>query len=86
MNEDNTTHDHACHCGGVEGAHPVGAPGCFRYMSNNAVVCLDAADDRWAVNGEPVSGFTLREQRGYAQHPCGCWSKHGGSTNSLEVE
>ena len=33
---------------------------------------------------ETGEGGCVRHQRGYYQHPCGCWSSHGDSYNSLE--
>lgn len=49
---------------------------------------LDAelpTSERWRVDGHEITGYSLREQRGYYRHPCGCWSRHEGSTNSIEA-
>jgi hypothetical protein len=42
--------------------------------------------DRWLVDGVDITGYTLREQRGYHQHPCGCWSRSPGSSNSVDPD
>jgi len=46
---------------------------------------VSCTDDRWMVDGHNITGFTMREQRGYHQHPCGCWSSSPESTNSIEA-
>jgi hypothetical protein len=77
-------HEHNCYCGGIEVTHPhnVGIRGCLRIM----VIPPEALeDDRWYVDGQVITGYTLREQRGYRQHPCGCWSRHEGSENSISA-
>jgi hypothetical protein len=42
-------------------------------------------DDRWIVDGQEITGFMLREQRGYHRHICECWSRHEGSDNSVSA-
>jgi len=34
---------------------------------------------------EGVTEYVYKNQRGYHQHSCGCWSTHGDSINSLDV-
>jgi hypothetical protein len=46
---------------------------------------VPAGAERWLVDGHEITDFTLRQQRGYFQHPCGCWSTHGDSDTSLDV-
>lgn len=44
--------------------------------------------DKWTIGDEPpITGHTLRQQRGYHRHVCGRWSRYsgGGSDNSLEA-
>lgn len=68
-------HDHSCHCGtGPDRAYPheTGQEGCVRLMT-------DPPDPT-------LSEFTIKQQRGYHQHPCGCWSRFPDSVNSLEGE
>lgn len=69
------THDHRCWCGTSSvpnHPHETGENGCIRYM----VEPPDLSDG--------TTMYTYKQQRGYYQHPCGCWSRHPGSTNSLE--
>jgi len=40
----------------------------------------------WEVDGRVITDYTLRAQRGYHQHKCGCWSRWQGSVNSLPDE
>ena len=75
-------HDHTCHCGGLSHEHQTGDRGCFRIM----VIPPDKLEgDRWHVGGKIITGYSLREQRGYHQHTCGCWSRHEGSDNSISA-
>lgn len=67
-------HDHSCHCGTAQTSpHQTGTDGCLRYMCDPP---------------EPKPPETLdypyKQQRGYRQHPCGCWSRWPGSENSLK--
>lgn len=74
-------HDHICHCGGEAAAHQTGTGHCLRYMT---IPPKQAPYGRWIVEGdETITDFTLRQQRGYHQHPCGCWSRSIGSENSI---
>ena len=78
-----TKHYHSCTCGMAEQTpHEVGTHGCVRYMTEAPAV---RPDDHWLVDGETITGYTLRQQRGYWQHPCGCWSRWVGSDNSIEA-
>lgn len=42
--------------------------------------------DMWIVEGQVITEYTMRHQRGYSQHHCGCWSRWPGSVNSLPDE
>jgi hypothetical protein len=78
-----TYHDHSCGCGTSESdhGHEVGHIGCVRRMTDAPT---PMEHGQWLVGGSLITDFTLRQQRGYYQHPCGCWSKSPGSINSLE--
>ena len=76
-------HDHSCSCGGSLGQHITGYCGCLREMT---VTPHPLENDKWEVGGVAITDTSLREQRMYHQHPCGCWSRaKSGSTNSIEV-
>jgi hypothetical protein len=77
-----TDHDHTCGCGTSQSdhGHTTSHLGCVRSMVD-APTALE--HDMWLVNGNVISDYTLKQQRGYHQHPCGCWSSHGGSSNSI---
>ena len=76
-------HDHTCTCGtGRHTPHETGQDGCVRYLTEAPAV---RPDDRWQVDGEEITDYTLRKQRGYHQHPCGCWSRWPGSDNSISA-
>lgn len=75
-----TPHDHTCNCGTAEGTHETGTRGCIRFMTEAPAV---RPDNRWFVDGEEITDYTLREQRGYYQHDCGCWSRWPGTDNSI---
>lgn len=66
-------HNHNCYCGTGEGIHKIGENGCIRFM----------CDPPELEPGETLD-FPYRQQRGYYQHSCGCWSRWPGSNNSLE--
>jgi hypothetical protein len=79
---DKQSHCHTCHCGTAkQSPHQTGTDGCVRFIAESP---LPTASGNWIVNGNEITDFTLRRQRGYHQHPCGCWSTHGDSVNSLE--
>jgi hypothetical protein len=67
-------HNHICHCGTskISGQHKIGQAGCVRFMTEPPDLQL-------------ASLFTYQEQRGYHQHPCGCWSRYPGSDNSIDA-
>lgn len=83
------THDHACGCGTADRPHNTGEHGCVRLMIGAPTPAPDHPiyGRMWFVDGdpEPITDFTLRQQRGYWQHQCGCWSRHPGSNNSIEA-
>lgn len=65
-------HEHSCYCGTAEKVpHETGKDGCQRFI-------VDPPPD-------DITEYTAKHQRGYHQHPCGCWSRWEGSTNSLEA-
>lgn len=74
--------DHTCHCGTEQEPHKVGEGRCVRRI---VPAPEKLENDRWRVDGCVISGTTLREQRGYYRHPCGCWSRWPGSTNSIKA-
>lgn len=89
FNINNCTASHPCHCGyGKTTPHETGEDGCVRFVT----VPPDPAPDdprlgkMWLVTGSVITDFTLRQQRGYSEHPCGCWTTHGESNNSLPDE
>lgn len=74
--------DHTCHCGTASIVpHQTTQHGCVRLLVDSPA---PLANDMWLVDGHSITGFTLREQRGYHQHPCGCWSRSPDSCNSIE--
>lgn len=46
----------------------------------------DSGIEMWIVEGSIITEHTMRHQRGYHEHECGCWSRWHGSTNSLPDE
>ena len=77
-----------CSCGcTLPPNHSLGSFECFRERVRTNPIKVKG-DDRWFVDGGLITGFTLREQRGYHQHSCGGWSrpKDHESTNSLPDE
>lgn len=81
--EESMNHNHACYCGTAADSktpHITGASGCVRFMTKEPE---PRPNNRWFVDGNEITDFTLRQQRGYHQHECGCWSRCGGSTNSI---
>ena len=74
--------DHDCYCGTGKGTpHKTGEDGCVRFMVEDPI----NYHGKWIVNGIEITDFTLREQRGYCEHVCGCWSRWPGSKNSIDV-
>lgn len=81
-------HSHACHCGtGKPTPHETGTGGCVRTMVEAPIKSLNMSADPycWLVDGRQITDYTLRYQRGYYQHGCGCWSRSPGSVNSIEA-
>lgn len=85
---DSIKHDHACHCGTATHApHETAANGCVRLMTDAPIPNgKDEFGDRWLADGSDITDFTLRQQRGYHQHPCGCWSRFSGSASSITMD
>lgn len=74
-------HKHLCHCGAYGEGHETGFGHCYRKMADAPE---KLQNDYWRVDGHKITGCSLREQRMYHQHPCGCWSRaKDGSTNSI---
>jgi hypothetical protein len=88
------TKSHLCYCGGVkenpEGkGHATGTGLCFREFcqapqpAGKHKTISDC--QMWLVDGTRITDFTMRQQRGYHRHSCGCWSRSkSGSINSIE--
>jgi hypothetical protein len=70
-------HSHACNCcPGV--SHQVeGQDGCRNIMVAASAVPVEYAggEDKWLLPDGVVTGYVMRNQRGYHKHPCGCWSR-----------
>lgn len=82
VNEMNA-HAHTCHCGTAKRTpHEIGTWGCIRSMVEAPT---PAGPEKWMVDGVEITDYTLRQQRGYSQHPCGCWSRWPGSSNSINA-
>ena len=77
-----------CYCGGMKDQHHVGDSGCFREEVKVKPRKVSGSEDRWVIDGISITGYTLREQRLYQEHPDGLWSrpKGGVSENSLPDE
>lgn len=78
-----------CSCGcTLPPNHSLGVFECLRERVINNPTKIKVFEDMWFVEGNVITGFTLREQRGYHQHSCGGWSrpKDHESTNSLSDE
>lgn len=73
---------HMCGCGeAITSPHEVGTFGCKRLMTNKPIQ-LDGG--MWNVEGQIVTDYTLRFQRGYYFHDaCGCASRYPESTISM---
>lgn len=79
-----------CHCGGIEETHKIGEDDCLReeVAKKDNPILVDSINDKWKVTGHIITGFTLRQQRGYHHHGNNDWSrpKDHESTNSLPDE
>jgi hypothetical protein len=79
-----------CNCGGMHREHGIGEGDCYRVMVKSGAepICVDTIYDLWSVDGQVITGYTLREQRMYSQHEDGKWSRVRGliSENSLPDE
>jgi len=76
-----------CYCGGIKNPHFIEDEGCYRKIVRSQTP-VKKPNNMWRVNGATITDFTLKQQRGYALHSNGQWSKpkNGGSTNSLPDE
>lgn len=84
MSNETTGCIHTCNCGTSDHVpHLIGEDGCIRRMAEAPTPGKHAG---WIVDGFQISDFTLRQQRGYHQHACGCWSWAGTSVNSIGDE
>jgi len=74
-----------CHCGGVMGKHVIGEGDCYRERVENIPKPIG---NKWLVEGQLITEFTLLEQRMYAYHGNNVWSrpKDHSSTNTLPDE
>ena len=80
---------HRCYCGrGNVVPHRVGHVGCKRFMTEAPTPIESGSlnENEWVVDGVEITDTTLRQQRGYSQHSCGCWSRWAESINSLPDE
>lgn len=76
--------NHECYCGMANKTpHEIGKNGCARFMTESPV--KSKTEGFWIVGGYEITDYTLRHQRGFAQHDCGCWSRWEGSENSLDA-
>lgn len=82
-------HDHDCYCGtATHTPHKTGEHGCVRAMTEAPIPSgthETLGCPMWEVAGHRITDFSLRQQRGYHQHHCGCWSWSQDSTNSIEA-
>ena len=75
--------DHICTCGTANHTpHEIGKDGCVRYLTEAPAL---RPDDHWFVDDAEITDYTLRQQRGYYQHDCGCWSRWPGTDTSIEA-
>jgi len=86
-------HDHSCGCGTTKVfPHNIGENGCQRFMTSAPQPIIQTVEDfrrdgkMWKVREEILTDYSLRHQRGYFQHPCGCWSRWRDSSNSIEMD
>ena len=76
---------HWCHCGtskSEKSPHKTGENGCIRRITLPPVY---VECDKWEVDGYVITDHSLRQQRGYHQHECGCWTWWCDSTNSIDA-
>jgi len=75
-----------CNCGGIENGHDLGVDGCYREWATEQPRKISCEDDRWMIDGNNITGRSLRNQRGYFYHDAESqWSRFAGgiSENSL---
>lgn len=72
-----------CYCGGKSCGHNIGDLLCFREWTIEPIRKL--GNGMFAVGGQVITETSLKQQRGYAQHECGRWSrpKNHSSENSV---
>ena len=82
-------HDHTCHCGTASATpHETREQGCVRHMVDTPTLVTQNTDpdaNRWLVEGSEITEFSMKQQRGYHKHPCGCWSRWPGSSKSIDA-
>ena len=72
----------------METEHYIGDGRCYREVIKHPPPRkISCEKDRWLVQGDVITGTTLREQRLYHQHTCGKWSRPVGgiSENSISA-
>lgn len=77
---------HECYCGtATHVPHGIGKSGCQREITSNPDKFgsdLETNSPMWLVDGQIITEYTLKFQRGYYEHPCGCWSRFGPDDSS----
>lgn len=75
-----------CYCGTATHApHAIGKSGCQREITaspDKFGTDPDTDSPMWLVDGQIITEYTLKFQRGYFEHTCGCWSRFGSDDNS----
>ena len=81
-----------CNCGTATHApHETGKHGCERFVvvaPTPAGTHPELGCPMWDVgdaDGQPITDYTLRHQRGYHQHEDGTWTRSAGSINSIDA-
>lgn len=79
-----------CHCGTATHApHETGTHGCKRFVVEPPKLVgkhPELGCDMWDTgDGQPITDYTLRQQRGYHQHEDGTWTRWAGSENSISA-
>lgn len=71
---------HLCHCEfAAKTPHVVGDQGCEREMVASPEPFAkdpDTGAEMWVVDGQIITEYTMKHQRIYIQHECGCWSRN----------
>lgn len=74
-----------CSCGGMGRRHHVGEGDCYRRVVPPSKHPQPLPNGRWLVNGQNITGATLRQQRMYRQHSDGSWSRAEGSPHEISL-